>query len=111
MHLLGALSRRLALAAVLGALAVSPALAGEVVVKVGHNKIDPAKLSIEAGDEVVFHNLDAMPGGHTVVADDGSFQSPGLAQDEKWTHVFEKPGTYGIHLKEHPAAKGSIEVK
>jgi plastocyanin len=111
MQLVGTLSRCLALATVLGALAASPAGAGEAVVKVGHNKIDPAKLSIQAGDSVVFHNLDAMPGGHTVVADDGSFQSPGLAKDQKWTHVFEKPGSFGIHLKEHPAAKGSIEVK
>jgi plastocyanin len=111
MQSLHPLSRSLAFAAVLGALAVSPALAGETLVKVGHNKIEPAEVSLQAGDTVVFHNLDEMPGGHSVVADDGSFQSPALAKDEKWTHAFEKPGSYGIHLKEHPAAKGIIEVK
>ena len=96
----------------LGALAASPALAGEALVKLGHNKIDPAKVTVQAGDKVVFHNLDEMPGGgHTVVADDGSFESPGLAKDATWTHVFDKPGSYGIHLKQHPGAKGTVEVK
>jgi plastocyanin len=91
--------------------AAGGASAAEVTVKVGHNKIDPAEVTVAVGDSVVFHNLDAMPGGHTVVADDGSFASPGLAQDQKWTRTFDKTGRYGIHLKEHPAARGSIEVK
>jgi len=111
MPFVSSLSRALALAAALAALAAGGASAAEVTVKVGHNKIDPAQLTVAVGDSVVFHNLDAMPGGHTVVADDGSFASPGLAQDEKWTRTFDKPGRYGIHLKEHPAARGSIEVK
>jgi plastocyanin len=46
-----------------------------------------------------------------VVADDGSFSSPALAKEQKWTHTFDKPGSYGIHLKEHPGAKGTIDVK
>jgi plastocyanin len=104
-------ARTLALLVALGGLAAAPALAGEVVVKVGHNKIDPAESSIQAGDSVVFHNLDQMPGGHSVVADDGSFASPALAKDEKWTRRFDAAGSFGIHLKEHPAAKGRIEVK
>ena len=111
MQSLRSLSRSLVFAAVLGALVASPALAGEVVVKLGHNKIEPAMVPLQAGDKVVFHNLDEMPGGHSVVADDGSFQSPPLAKDAKWTQVFEKPGSYGIHLKEHPTTKATIEVK
>jgi hypothetical protein len=52
-----------------------------------------------------------MPGGHTVVADDGSFSSPPLAKDQSWSRTFEKPGSVGVHIKEHPAAKARIEVK
>ena len=111
MPFISRMSIALALAVALAALAAGGASAAEVTVKVGHNKIDPAEVTVAVGDSVVFHNLDAMPGGHTVVADDGSFASPGLAQDQKWTRTFDKTGRYGIHLKEHPAARGSIEVK
>jgi plastocyanin len=52
-----------------------------------------------------------MPGGHTVVADDGSFSSPPLAKDQTWSHTFEKAGSFGVHIKEHPGAKAKIEVR
>lgn len=85
--------------------------AGEAKVEVGHNRLTPAEVSITAGDAITFHNVDQMPGGHTVVADDGSFSSPPLAKDQSWSHTFEKPGSVGVHIKEHPGAKAKIEVK
>jgi plastocyanin len=91
-------------------LSAAPALA-ETVVKVGHNRLDPAELSVEAGATVVFHNEDQMPGGHTITAEDGSFESPALGKDEKWSHTFEKPGTYPYLIKQHPSAKGTITVE
>ena len=63
------------------------------------------------GTTVVFHNLDEMPGGHTIVASDGSFESPGLAKDQKWSHTFTEPGVYAYEIKEHPSAKGKIVVE
>ncbi len=92
-------------------LASAPANAGEKMVHVMHNKLDPAEVTISAGDTIVFHNLDEMPGGHSVIADDGSFQSPGLAKDEQWSHTFETSGSYSYKIKEHPSAKGTIIVK
>jgi plastocyanin len=92
-------------------LAASAALAAEVVVRVGHNKLEPAEFEVAVGTTVVFHNLDQMPGGHTIVADDGSFQSPGLAKDARWSHTFSKPGVYTYSIKEHPSAKGRIVVE
>ncbi len=83
----------------------------ETTVEVGHNHLSPAEVSIEAGETVTFHNRDAMPGGHTIVADDGSFSSPPLDKDEDWSHAFEKAGTYPFHIKEHPSAEGKIVVK
>ena len=96
----------LALAALAGS-----ALAEETVVKVGHNRLEPAEVTITAGSVVRFHNEDQMPGGHSIVAADGSFQSPALAKDESWSHKFEKPGTYAYAIKEHPSAKGKVVVK
>jgi plastocyanin len=92
------------------ALGASPAFAGEVTVRVGHNKLDPASVTIAAGDTVVFYNVDEMPGGHTVIADDGSFQSPPLALEQRWSHVVSTPGTIAYSIKEHPAARGTITV-
>ena len=98
-------------AALLASLLAFPAAAAEVVVQVGHNKIDPAETKIHVGDTVVFHNLDEMPGGHTVAAKDGSFESPPLAKDERWPHTFDKAGTVPIGIVQHPKATGSIVVE
>jgi plastocyanin len=93
------------------ALAAAPVLAGTTVVKVGHNRLEPAEVTVAVGSTVTFHNEDEMPGGHTLVAADGSFESPPLAKDEEWSHTFEKAGTYTYTIKQHPTAKGSITVK
>lgn len=93
------------------ALAAATAEASDVMVHVGHSSVDPAEIKIKAGDTVVFHNIHEMPGGHTIVADDGSFESPPLAKDEQWKHTFEKSGTYGVHVKQHPTAKGVVIVE
>jgi plastocyanin len=88
-----------------------PASAGSVMVHVHHDRIDPAEVKIAVGDSIVFHNLDEMPGGHTVVAEDGSFESPALGKDEQWTHSFEKQGTYEFYVKQHPDNKGKVIVE
>ena len=87
------------------------ASADDAMVQVGHNKLDPAEITVAAGTTVVFHNLDMMPGGHTIVASDGSFESPGLSKDQKWSHTFTEPGEYAYEIKEHPSAKGKIVVE
>lgn len=91
--------------------ASSPVYAGEAMVHVGHNNLDPADLKVAAGDTVVFHNMDAMPGGHTIVADDGSFESTDLGKDESWSHTFSEPGVYSYSIKQHSSAKGKITVE
>lgn len=97
---------------VAGALGLgSPALADDVVVRVGHNRLEPSDVTVEPGTAVTFQNEDAMPGGHTIIADDASFQSPPLAKDEKWSHTFEKSGVYPYSIKQHPSAKGTVTVK
>ena len=94
--------RRLSLCVLVAFVLVAlPVYAGEVMVHVGHNKLDPSELKVAAGTTVVFHNLDAMPGGHTIVADDGSFESPPLAKDESWSHSFQE---IGIHASTTPAS-------
>lgn len=87
------------------------AAAADATVEVSHNRLDPAQVTVQAGDSVTFHNQVQMPGGHTIVADDGSFSSPALDKDASWTHEFDDPGTYAYHIKEHPGAKGTVTVQ
>lgn len=91
----------------------SPAVptATGATVEVRHNKLSPAIVQIGAGQTVTFHNIDKMPGGHTVMAVDGSFSSPPLDQDASWSHAFDVPGVYPIRIKEHPGAEASIVVE
>lgn len=87
------------------------ASADEVTIQVGHNSLKPSKVAIKAGDTVTFENEAEMPGGHTIVAADGSFSSPPLEKGGSWSHQFKKSGTHVFHIKEHPEAKGEIVVK
>lgn len=80
-------------------------------ISLDHSHVQPAHLEIKAGESVTFKNVVDMPGGHTVVADDGSFESPPLNKDESWTHQFGKPGSYKFHLKQHPDTKGEVIVQ
>ena len=98
--------------ALVGSLLISiSALAEGATVAVGHNRLTPSQLTVEAGTTVTFKNEEEMPGGHTIVADDGSFQSPALAKGQTWSHKFDAPGTHAYSIKEHPSAKGSVTVK
>jgi plastocyanin len=103
--------RVLSFAALIALLAASASWAKDATVQVGHNRLEPAEVTVAAGDTVVFHNQEAMPGGHTIVADDGSFSSPPLGKDESWSHQFEAKGSHPYHIKEHLAAKGRVVVE
>jgi plastocyanin len=85
--------------------------AADVVVQVSHNHLDPVEVTVAPGTTVEFHNQVEMPGGHTIVADDGSFSSPPLAKDQTWSHTFDKAGMYHYHIQQHPTAKGVVIVK
>lgn len=103
--------RRKASLGLLLAMFAGSALASDVRVEVGHARLDPATVVVSEGDTVTFHNVDSMPGGHSVVADDGSFASPPLAKDERWSYTFDEIGVYPYHIKEHPGAKGKVTVE
>lgn len=106
------LIRQVTVSLILIAVLVFPvaAFASDVTVRVGHNLLEPAKVSISVGDTVTFYNQARMPGGHTIVADDGSFESPALDKDASWSRTFTKPGSYSYHIKQHPGTKGEIVV-
>jgi plastocyanin len=72
--------------------------------------VSPAEVTIAPGESVRFENQDEMPGGHTIVAENDAFASPGLAKGQVWEHTFTKPGVYVFKIKEHPSAVGKVIV-
>jgi plastocyanin len=69
----------------------------------------PASLSVAAGSSVTWTNADST--GHTVTADDGSFDSKTIASGSTFTQAFPTAGTFAYHCSIHPNMKGTIEVK
>ena len=70
---------------------------------------EPERLTVRAGTTVTWINRDDIP--HTVVATDGSFKSPVLDTDERFTRQFGAPGAYPYYCSVHPRMTGKILVR
>lgn len=68
----------------------------------------PADVTIAAGSEVVWTNRDSS--GHTVTADDGSFNSGRLTQGQPFAQPFATAGTFAYHCAFHPDMTGTVTV-
>jgi|ERR1051326_670126 plastocyanin len=71
-------------------------------------KYSPASLPIAVGDTVVWTNSDDHD--HTVVADDGSFNSGNIGNGGSFRHTFKKKGKFAYSCTYHPRMKGSVTV-
>ena len=63
------------------------------------------------GTRLTWSNEDDVP--HVVVSSDGSaiIKSPALDTDQKYTAVFDKPGTYRYFCSLHPQMTGTVIVR
>lgn len=68
----------------------------------------PTSLTVQVGHAVTFVNTDTNP--HSVVADDGSFNSGVLTPGESFTWTPRKTGRYGYSDFLVPSMHGSLEV-
>lgn len=68
----------------------------------------PEPITITKGQSIRFVNNDDV--GHTVTAEDGSFDSKMLDKNKAWTHRFDKAGTYKYYCTVHPSMHGTINV-
>ena len=100
----------LRVAAIVALLTATPAGAHGPTMRLAYDGVRPPQLAIRAGQTVHFVNASTTPRTFTLVADDSSFESPPLPRGEGWHHTFEAPGTYEIHVKEHPSLRASIVV-
>jgi plastocyanin len=70
---------------------------------------DPAVLTIQAGEAVVFANTGRI--AHTATDSGGAFNTGLLKGGELATIVFDTPGTYNYFCQPHPWMKGTIIVE
>jgi plastocyanin len=68
----------------------------------------PATITVVKGTTVGWKNKDTI--GHTVTADDNSFTSKTLNQDDTYSHTFDEVGTFGYHCSIHPRIIGRVIV-
>jgi plastocyanin len=68
----------------------------------------PATLTVAAGSTVTWTNRDEEP--HTVVADDGSFHSPGMGSQATFSYRFATAGTFGYVCSIHPFMHATVVV-
>ena len=69
---------------------------------------DPADITVKVGQAVNWTNTGNE--GHTVTADDNSFDSGMKQHGEAWSNTFTKPGQYAYHCTPHPWMKGVVKV-
>lgn len=67
-------------------------------VKISNFQFSPKSLTITPGTTVEWVN---EAGRHTVEADDGSFKSDVLKQGDKFSHKFDKAGSFPYHCEFH----------
>jgi plastocyanin len=68
----------------------------------------PATLTVHAGSTVTWTNRDEEP--HTVVANDGSFHSPGMGSQATFSYTFPKAGTFDYVCSVHPFMHATVVV-
>ena len=71
-------------------------------------KYEPATLTVQQGDAVVWVNKDPFP--HTVTAP-GAFDSHSIAAGGSWRLVARKAGIYDYICTLHPNMKGTLKVE
>lgn len=78
-------------------------------VEIKDYSFNPPNLTVKAGTIVTFVNKDSV--GHSATADDESFDTGIMIQNESGTVTFNNPGTYTYHCTPHPNMKGTVVVE
>jgi amicyanin len=87
--------------------AAAPPVAGTAV-SITNFAFAPANLTVKVGDTVTWTNKDEEP--HTVVANDGSFHSPGMDANGTYSFTFTSPGSFDYICSIHPFMRGTVVV-
>ena len=77
-------------------------------VSIANMAFSPSTLTISKGESVTWTLTN---GTHTVVSDDGSWQSGSLATEGIFTHQFDTAGEFGYKCGNHSTMMGTIIVE
>jgi plastocyanin len=91
-----------------GVVFTATARAPEHVIVMDGVKFNPAAVTVQRGDSVVWTNKDPFP--HTATAK-GVFDSREIASGKSWKWTARKAGSYEYVCTLHPGMKGGITVK
>ena len=89
-------------------IAALPASAKEVRISMSKLRFTPASVQVGTGDTVIWVNDDDR--GHTVVADDGTFNSGEIGIGGSFRQKFATPGDIAYHCEHHPRMRGKLVV-
>ncbi len=120
---LAAVAATLALAAALAACSTGPAApsaaasaaapssaaGGANAVTIKDLAFAPGSITVSVGSTVTWTNQDTT--GHTVTADDGSFDSKTIAGGASFSQMFATAGTYAYHCNIHSSMTATVVVK
>jgi plastocyanin len=101
-----------ALLAIAGsAVAQQPPAAKSAEILIENFKFVPATLTVAAGTAVTWNNHDEEPHNIVNVDQPRRFRSQAIDGGEKYTFVFDQPGTYNYICAVHPHMEGTVIVK
>lgn len=86
-----------------------PAKAATHTVRIKSMQFSPARLTIKAGDSVVFENADGP--AHTATADNGSFDTGNLSSGKSASVTFSEAGEIKYFCRWHRSMRGKITVQ
>ncbi len=81
---------------------------GETMITIDGDGFAPAETEISVGETVTWTNEDNTI--HSVVADDGTFDSGELDEGESFSYTFDEAGTYQYGSNEDPFFDGTVTV-
>jgi plastocyanin len=84
------------------------ALPAETRASIANFTFKPGTIMVPVGTTVVWENDDDTP--HTVVSLDGTFRSPALDTEDKFSFTFDKAGTFEYFCSLHPYMTAKIVV-
>jgi plastocyanin len=90
-------------------IAVAPAWAETIEVKIDNFTFNPQQITVKAGDTVTWINHDDIP--HTVTSKTFIFRSKAMDTDDKFSFTFATPGSFPYFCSLHPHMTGTIVVE
>lgn len=79
------------------------------IIEISDFKFSPSTVESQTNTLITWINKDSTP--HNIITSDRLIESPIIYQGERFTFIFDTPGTYSYSCGIHSAMKGEIIIK